>query len=135
MERQTVKFLVLSVGGINFGKATLLVQVKFLLQSDSMRTKKIPPSRKLLMDKEVELGGDFQTKKALTMYTSNISTLVRADAFQLLRTSRRRSFSPMRGYSCSSGFRRCPKVPLRQCSGFLRFLTGHREAAAEGSSH
>ena len=128
MERETVKLLVLSVGGINFEKPTSLFQVKFLLQSDSMRTKKIPPSRKLLMDKEVELGGDFQTKKALTMYTSNISTLVRA------RPSRRRSFSPKRGYSCSSGFRRGPKVPLRQCSGFLRFLTGHREAAAEGSS-
>lgn len=101
MERETVKFLVLSVGGINFGKATSLFQVKLLSQSESMGTKKIPPSRKLLTDREVELGGSFKTKKALTMYTSNISTLVGADASQLSRPSRRRSFSPMRGYSCA----------------------------------
>lgn len=134
LERETVKFLVLSVGGINFGKATSLFQVKLLSQSESMRTKKIPPSRKLLTDREVELGGSFKTKKALTMYTSNISTLVGADASQLSRPSRRRSFSPMRGYSCAWGFRRGPKVPLHQCSGFLRFFNrtqGSRSGGVE----
>lgn len=48
MERETVKFLVLSVGGINFGKATSLFQVKLLSQSESMRTKKIPPKQKII---------------------------------------------------------------------------------------
>lgn len=33
------------------------------------------------MDKEVELSGNFKTKKATNMYLSNISNLVRANAF------------------------------------------------------
>lgn len=45
-----------------------------------MRTKKIPPNRRLLMNKEVELSDNFKTKKAILMYRSNTSALVRVEA-------------------------------------------------------